>query len=55
MAAQYKHAIEEAKKRLASPNLIPTREGYQGAARLKVKTAEEMAAERKAASEVPTM
>jgi len=52
---QYKHAIEEAKKRLASPNLIPTREGYQGAARLKVKTAEEMAAERKAASEVPTM
>ena len=26
---QYKHAIEEAKKRLASPNLIPTREGYQ--------------------------
>lgn len=48
---QYKGAIEEAKERLASPNLIPTREGYQGAARLKVKTVEEMAADRKAASE----
>jgi len=48
---QYKSAIEEAKKRLASGNLIPTREGYKGAARKKVKTVEEMAADRKAASE----
>lgn len=48
---QYKSAIEEAKKRLAFGNLIPTREGYKGAARKKVKTVEEMAADRKAASE----
>lgn len=47
---QYKNAIAEAKVRLASGNLIPTNEGYQGAARLKVKTVEEMQLDRDAAS-----
>lgn len=42
---QYKSAIAEAKKRLAGPNLIPTRDGYKGAARLHTKTVEEMAAD----------
>ncbi|MDI9586221.1 MAG: alpha-glucosidase/alpha-galactosidase [Acidobacteriota bacterium] len=46
---QYADAIEAAKKRLASGNLIPTREGYKGAARLHTKTVEEMAADREAA------
>ena len=49
---QYKTAIEEAKKRLASGNLIPTKDDYKGAARLKTKTVEEMAKDRKAASEL---
>lgn len=49
---QYKTAIEKAKKRLASGNLIPTRDDYKGAARLKTKTVEEMAKNRKAASEL---
>jgi len=48
---QYKKAIEEAKKRLESGNLIPTRSDYKGAARLKVKTVEEMMEDRKAATE----
>jgi alpha-galactosidase len=48
---QYKDAIEEAKKRLASGKLIPTRDDYKGAARLKIKTVEEMAKNRKAATE----
>jgi alpha-galactosidase len=39
---QYGKAIAKAKQRLASGKLIPTKEGYQGAARLKVKTVEEM-------------
>jgi alpha-galactosidase len=47
---QYKKAIEEAKKRLESGNLIPTRSNYEGAARLKVKTIEEMKEDRKAAT-----
>jgi len=45
---QYAKAIADAKKRLASGNLIPTRE-YQGAARLHTKTVEEMQADREAA------
>ena len=48
---QYRPAIEEAIKRLASGNRIPTRDGYQGAARLKTKTVEEMARDRKSATE----
>lgn len=47
---QYKKAIAEAKKRLKSGNLIATRTGYQGAARLKVKTIEEMEHDRKSAT-----
>ena len=39
---QYADAIREAKARWAQGNLIPTREGYQGAARLQVKTVEQM-------------
>lgn len=46
---QYGQAIAAAKQRLASGNLIPTREGYEGAARLHTKTVEEMAADREAA------
>jgi len=46
---QYKKAIAEAKERMASDNLIPTKE-YKGAARLKVKTVEEMAQNRKEAN-----
>jgi alpha-galactosidase len=45
---QYKKAIAAAKKRLASGNLIPTRSGYKGAARLAVKTVEQMARDRAA-------
>jgi len=47
---QYGDAIAEAKERLASGNLIPTREGNQGAARLKVKSVEEMQQDRDAAN-----
>jgi alpha-galactosidase len=39
---QYGAAIAAAKERLASGSLLPTREGYQGAARLHTKTVEEM-------------
>ncbi len=48
---QYTRQIEEAKERLKSGRLIPTREGYQGAARLHTKTVEEMSADRVAAKE----
>ncbi|MBP1961554.1 alpha-glucosidase/alpha-galactosidase [Paenibacillus aceris] len=46
---QYGSAIEDAKQRLAAGNLIPTRD-YEGAARLKVKTVEEMKQDREAAN-----
>lgn len=46
---QYTDAIAEAKKRLASGNLIPTKD-YAGAARLKVKSVEEMQKNREEAS-----
>jgi alpha-galactosidase len=39
---QYKTAISEAKKRFAEGNRLPTKEEYEGAARLKVKSIEEM-------------
>ncbi|SDZ23653.1 alpha-galactosidase [Evansella caseinilytica] len=42
---QYKAAVAAAKERLASEPLLPTKE-YEGAARLKVKTVEEMAKNR---------
>ncbi|MEH7097373.1 alpha-glucosidase/alpha-galactosidase [Neobacillus vireti] len=48
---QYKKAIEKAKERLASGNLIPTKQN-QGAARLQVKTVEEMGQDRDAANRV---
>lgn len=48
---QYGLAIEAADRRLASGNLIPTRD-YHGAARLKVKTVEEMRQNREAVNKV---
>lgn len=45
---QYTQAIAKAKERLSSGNLIPTKD-YQGAARLKVKSVEEMAENKEAA------
>jgi alpha-galactosidase len=45
---QYSQAIAQAKERLSSGNLIPTK-NYQGAARLKVKSVEEMAQNKEAA------
>jgi alpha-galactosidase len=42
---QYQQAIADAKKRLASGKLLPTKE-YQGAARLRVRTPEEMRAQK---------
>ena len=46
---QYGDAIEEARTRLAdTTNLIPTKEGYEGAARLKVKSVEEIAIDKEA-------
>jgi len=47
---QYKEAIEQAKKRLASGNLIPVKEGYRGAARKEIRSVEDMAREREAAA-----
>ncbi|MGL6198831.1 MAG: alpha-glucosidase/alpha-galactosidase [Lachnospiraceae bacterium] len=44
---QYQKAIQEAKKRWEKGGLIPTNKDYQGAARLREKTAEEVAKERK--------
>ncbi|MET3208165.1 UNVERIFIED_CONTAM: hypothetical protein ABIC26_001101 [Paenibacillus sp. PvR008] len=46
---QYGAAIVEARERLAAGNLIPTRD-YEGAARIKVKTVEEMQLDRDAAN-----
>ena len=43
---QYKEAIADAKKRFAEGPLIPTRDGYQGAVRIRDKTVEEITAER---------
>ncbi len=47
---QYTKPIREAKLRLAAGKTVPTREGYQGAARLKTRTVEEMALDREAAT-----
>jgi alpha-galactosidase len=47
---QYADAIEQAKKRLAAGNLIPTKD-YKGAARVKTKTVEEMMQDRQKSSE----
>lgn len=47
---QYKDAIAEAKRRQATEERVPTLEGYTGAARLKVKTVEEMKRDREAAT-----
>ena len=47
---QYKEAIEQAKKRLTSGNLIPVKEGYRGAARKEIRSVEDMAREREAAA-----
>jgi alpha-galactosidase len=49
---QYNEAIAAAKVRLANKdNLIPTNDGYKGAARLKVKSVEEMANDKESARE----
>jgi len=47
---QYGAAIAAAKERLANGPLVPTREGYKGAARLAVKSVEEMRLDREAAN-----
>lgn len=47
---QYKEAIEKAKYRLENEELIPTKD-YQGAARLPVKSVEEMAQDREKANQ----
>ncbi|ASA20104.1 alpha-glucosidase/alpha-galactosidase [Paenibacillus donghaensis] len=47
---QYSSAIAAAKERLAAGNLIPTLAGNEGAARLQVKSVEEMKLDREAAS-----
>lgn len=44
---QYQEGIKQARQRLAQGNLIPTNSNYRGAARLKEKTPEEVARERK--------
>ena len=46
---QYTTAIAEAKERRANSARLPTREGYQGAARQKTRTVKEMAEDREAA------
>jgi alpha-galactosidase len=51
---QYSAAIAAAKKRLAEEPLIATREGYRGAARLPVKSVEEMRQVREAAGKSST-
>lgn len=43
---QYTSAIEAAKEHFANGNLLPTNDGYQGAVRLREKTAEEVSKER---------
>lgn len=45
---QYAEAIAAAKARFAAGPLLPTREGYRGAVRQRVKTPQEVAAEREA-------
>ncbi|MFB9277790.1 alpha-glucosidase/alpha-galactosidase [Cohnella cellulosilytica] len=47
---QYAEAITEAKARLAGGKSVPTRDGYSGAARLRVKSVEEMKLDREAAN-----
>lgn len=47
---QYSEAIARAKERLASGELIPTNANNEGAARLKVKTVDEMMQDREAAN-----
>ncbi|MCI3921240.1 alpha-glucosidase/alpha-galactosidase [Paenibacillus sp. TRM 82003] len=47
---QYGPAIAAAKERLAKGPLLPTREGYRGAARLQVKSVDEMKLDREAAN-----
>ena len=47
---QYTEAITAAKERMQLGNLLPTKEDYQGAARIKVKSVEEMAEDRAAAN-----
>lgn len=47
---QYADAIAAAKERLEAGDLIPTKEGYSGAARLKTKTVEEMRRDRETAN-----
>ncbi|GIP23211.1 alpha-glucosidase/alpha-galactosidase [Paenibacillus sp. J22TS3] len=47
---QYGSAIAEAKKRLTSGTLLPTKSNYEGAARIQVKTVEEMRLDREAAN-----
>jgi len=44
---QYTEAIKGAKERLAQGPLVKTREGYQGAARKKIRTIEEIRAQEK--------
>jgi len=44
---QYAEAIADAKARFAKGDLIPTKEGYRGAVRIREKTVEEVSAERK--------
>ena len=43
---QYQEAIAEAKERFTKGGLIPTKEGYRGAVRVREKTAEEISKER---------
>jgi len=47
---QYTEAIAQARKNLARDDLIPTRENYEGAARVAEKSVEQMAANREAAT-----
>ncbi|HEY5585295.1 MAG TPA: alpha-glucosidase/alpha-galactosidase [Ruminiclostridium sp.] len=46
---QYSKAIADATKRMNNGNLLPVKEGYQGAARLHTKNVEEMAVDKEAA------
>lgn len=47
---QYTDAVNAAEQRLSAGNLLPTRDGYEGAARLQVKTVEQMKQNREEAS-----
>jgi len=47
---QYERAIAEAKARLERGSLLPVKEGYDGAARLAVKSVEQMKRDRAAAN-----